>query len=370
MTPSESHYFALLRSALWDTPVAIEGPVDWDAVMRLAKHHANQALLCGVASKMTADNSPSEADLGKMKVIMRNNLLNQLRLKQILASAVSLLRQHGIEPVLLKGFGLAMLYPNPNLRQFGDIDLFVGLDNFHEACNLLRTLPGGYNWGEEVDSGHHYNIEFGNYPMEIHRVSADVNDPKVAKVYAAIERDGLFGDTQCVDYEGLAITLPSKEFMVFFTFYHAWHHFLTTGIGWRQISDMAMTLHAYHGQLDLGKLRQWLTSMHLMKPWQTFGCLMVEQLGLPESEMPFYDASCHRTAQRLYRNVMEMGNFSRNSKFKLHRPKRKMLRKIHSFLGVFVDFFYRFRIFPSEAFGEMCASMRQVLPKAMRKDGV
>ena len=61
---------------------------------------------------------------------MRNNLLNQLRLKQILASAVSLLRQHGIEPVLLKGFGLAMLYPNPNLRQFGDIDLFVGLDNF------------------------------------------------------------------------------------------------------------------------------------------------------------------------------------------------------------------------------------------------
>ena len=370
MTPSESHYFALLRSALWDTPVTIEGPIDWDAVMRLAKHHANQALLCGVASKMTADNRPSEADLGKMKVIMRNNLLNQLRLKQILASAVSLLRQHGIEPVLLKGFGLAMLYPNPNLRQFGDIDLFVGLDNFHEACNLLRTLPGGYNWGEEVDSGHHYNIEFGNYPMEIHRVSADVNDPKVAKVYAAIEHDGLFGDTQCVDYEGLAITLPSKEFMVFFTFYHAWHHFLTTGIGWRQISDMAMTLHAYHGQLDLDKLRQWLTSMQLIKPWQTFGCLMVEQLGLPEFEMPFYDASCHRTAQRLYRNVMEMGNFRRNSRFKLHRPKRKMLRKIHSFLGVFVDFFYRFRIFPSEAFREMRASMRQVLPKAVRRDGV
>lgn len=367
MTPSETQYFALLRSALWDTPVTIEGPIGWNEVMRIAQHHANEALLCGVASQMTTDNRPSEAMLGKMQSVMRNNLLSQLRLKQILTSAVTLLRDHGIEPVLLKGFSLAMLYPNPNLRRFGDIDLFVGLESFHEACHLLRSLPGGYNWGKEVDVGHHYNIEFGNYPMEIHRISADVNDPKETETYAAIERDGLYANTQRVDLEGLEISIPSKEFMVFFTFYHAWHHFLTTGIGWRQISDIAMTLHAYHGQLDLDKLRQWLNSMHLMKPWQTFGCLMVEQLGLPESEMPFYDASCHRTAQRLYRNVMEVGNFKRNSRFKLHRPKRKLLRKIHSFLGLFVDFFYRFRIFPSEAFREMRASMRQVFLKAVRR---
>lgn len=368
MTPSESQYFALLRSAMWDTPVTIDGSIDWNEVMRIAQHHANEALLCGVASQMTTDNRPSEAMLGKMQSVMRNNLLRQLRLRQILTSAVTLLREHGIEPVLLKGFSLAMLYPNPNLRQFGDIDLFVGLEDFHQACTLLRSLPGGYNWGEEVDVGHHYNIEFGNYPMEIHRVSAEVNDPKEAEVYAAIERDGLYANTQRVDFEGLEISIPSKEFMVFFTFYHAWHHFLTSGVGWRQISDVAMALHVYHGQLDLDKLRQWLTAMHLMQPWQAFGYLMVEQLGLPESEMPFYDASCRRTAQRLYRNVMEVGNFSRNSKFKLRSPKNKLLRKIHAFLGIFVDFFYRVRFIPSVAFREMCISLKQALGKAMKKD--
>ena len=227
MTQSESHYFALLRSALWDTPVAIEGPIDWNAVVRLAKHQATLTLVCGAASVMSGDHRPDEALLGKMQSAMRSNLASQLRLKQILTSAVTLLRQHGIEPVLLKGFGLALLYPNPSLRQFGDIDLFVGLDDFHEACQLLRTLPGGYNWGEEVDVGHHYNIEFGNFPMEIHRVSSDVNDPKEAEIYAAIERDGLFNNRQCVDLNGFEITIPSKEFAVFFTFYHAWHHFLT-----------------------------------------------------------------------------------------------------------------------------------------------
>ena len=368
MTPSESQYFALLRSALWDTPVTIEGPIDWDRVMRIAKHHANSALLCGVASQMAGDNRPTADLLGKMQASMRNNLLSQMRLKQILVSAVLLLREHDIEPVLLKGFGLAMLYPNPSLRQFGDIDLYVGLDDFHEACRLLRTLPGGYNWGEEVDSGHHYNIEFGQYPMEIHRVSADMDDPKVAKIYAAIERDGLRSHTQRVDYEGLEVSIPSKEFMVFYTFYHAWHHFLTSGVGWRQISDIAMTLHAYHGQLDLDKLKQWLGSMHLMKPWQTFGYLMVHQLGLPEAELPFYDVQCRRTAQRLYGKVMEVGNFNRHSRFKQRRPKNRLMRKLHSFIGIFVDFFYQARVFPSSALLEMQASLRLAMNKVGKAD--
>lgn len=368
MTLPESHYFILLRSALWETPVDIEGPVDWNAVMRIAKYHANQALLGDVASRMTTDNRPSEAWVGKMKVVMRSNLLSQMRLKQILASAVTLLRQHNIEPVLLKGFSLAMLYPNPNLRQFGDIDLFVGLNDFHEACSLLRTLPGGYNWGEELDVGRHYNIEFGNYPMEIHRISAEVNGPKENAVYAAIERDGLVDNVQRVCFDGLEITIPSKEFMVFFTFFHAWHHFLTTGVGWRQISDVAVALHAYRDQLDLDKINKWLTAMHLMKPWKAFGYLMVDYLGLSKNEVPFYDASCRRTAQRLYQNVMEAGNFSRNSRFKLRRPKNKLVRKFHSFLGVFVDFFYRVRVFPSEAFREMFSSFRLALGKVNKSE--
>lgn len=363
MTLSETQYFALLRSALWDMPVAIAGPIDWNGVMELAKHHSNQVLVCGVASQMTGDNRPSQAMLGQMQAAMRNNLLSQMRLKQILSSAVGLLRQHDIEPVLLKGFGLAMLYPNPILRQFGDIDLYVGLDHFHEACQLLRTMPGGYNWGEEVDVGHHYNIEFGQYPMEIHRVSADVNDANFAETYSSIEQDGLRKNLQHVDFEGLNLTLPSKEFVVFFTFFHAWHHFLTSGVGWRQISDVAMALHAYHGQLDLDKVQQWLNSMHLMKPWQAFGYLMVEQLGLPETEMPFYDARCRRTAQRLCRMVMEVGNFNRHSRFKQRRPKNRLMRKLHSFIGIFVDFFYQARVFPTSAFLEMRASLRLAMDK-------
>lgn len=366
MSTTESQYFALLRAALWGTPVDIDGTIDWKAVMKIAKHHGNNGLVSDVAVRMTGDNKPAPEMLAKMQTALRNGLLHQMRQRQILVSAVQLLREHNIEPVLLKGFGLALLYPNPSLRQFGDVDLFIGLANFHESCALLRTLPGAYYWCEEADVGRHYNIDFGQYPLEVHRVSADVIDPEEHKIYDLIEQDGLFENTQSVDLDGFEMTIPSKEFQVFFTFFHAWHHFMTSGVGLRQVSDVAMALHAYHGQLDQDKLRQWLSSMHLMKPWQVFGYLMVNTLGLPEAEMSFYDARSKRQARRLYRRIMKTGNFKRNSSFKRNKPKHRILHKLHAFIGVFVDFFYRAQVFPSAAFREMRTSLKYALSKSRK----
>lgn len=367
MSVAEAQYLALLRSALWDIPVAIEEEVEWDTVMQLAKHHATNVLLSSVASQMKGNVRPSASTLSEMQSAMRFNLINQLQLRRVLVSAVKLLKDHGIEPVLLKGFSLAILYPNPNLRQFGDIDLYVGLDDFHEACKLLRTLPGGYNWRKEADSGKHYNIEFGQYPLEIHRVSADLSWHKELVVYETIEREGLCEKVQHVDLDGLKLTIPSKEFMVFHTFLHAWHHFLTSGVGWRQISDLAIALHSYHNQLDIDKLYQWITSMHLLKPWQTFGYLLVNNLGLPETEMPFYEPLCSRRARILFSRVMAEGNFLRSNPFKRSKPKGRGMKKLHKFIGIFVNFFQLVIIFPGQAFRELSTAMMKGFRKKIQK---
>lgn len=363
MSVAETQYLALLRAALWDTPVAIEGPIDWKTVMKTAFFHGNNVLLSDVAARIDEDRKPSPKMMAKLQDYMRGNLMLHMRQKGILVTAIKLLREHGIEPVLLKGFGLASLYPNPCLRQSGDIDLFIGLDHFHEACALLRTLPGCYYWCEEVDSGRHYNIEFGDVIMEIHRVSSDVIDAREQQAYAVMENDGLKDHPQRVIIDGIKINIPSREFMVFFTFYHAWHHFTTSGVGWRQVSDVAMALHAYYGQIDHDKLCQWLVSMHLMQPWKTFGCLMATYLGLSETEIPFFDASYRRKAQKLYRRVMSEGNFRRPNRFKRRKPKNKILHKLHAFVCIVIDFFHLAAVFPRQAFREMCTKMSSGVSK-------
>ena len=367
MSTVEQQYFELLRAALWGTSVSFDGEIDWETVMQMAKFHSNNVLIADVASRMTEGSKPSPEMLDKMQSYMRNNLFHLMQLRQILVSSVKLLRERGIEPVVLKGFGLALLYPNPTLRQIGDIDLFVGIVNFHEACTLLRTLPGSYNWGEEIDVGRHYNIEFGRISLEVHRVSADIEDAKLYPYYAAMEQESLIDHPQRVDYNGFEISIPSKEFMVFFTFYHAWHHYLETGVGWRQLGDVTMALHSYHGQLDLDKLQRWINSVRVMKPWQTFGYLLVDCLGLPEAEMPFYDASCRKRAQKLYRQIMREGNFKRTNIFKRKKPKRIFWHKAHAFTSIFVDFFHHVNVFPAQAFHEMSNAIRISFGKNFKK---
>lgn len=50
------------------------------------------------------------------------------------------LRKAGIEPVLLKGQGLSRYYPTPELRQCGDIDIYVGEENYEKAYDAILPI--------------------------------------------------------------------------------------------------------------------------------------------------------------------------------------------------------------------------------------
>ena len=56
-----------------------------------------------------------------------------------LASLVSYLRDEGVESRLLKGQGCASYYPNPLHRQCGDIDLFVGKEQYGRALQVIEN---------------------------------------------------------------------------------------------------------------------------------------------------------------------------------------------------------------------------------------
>ena len=56
--------------------------------------------------------------------------------------AVSLLRAAGVEPLLAKGWAAARLYPEPGLRPYGDIDLWVRPDQHPVAVAALAGPAG------------------------------------------------------------------------------------------------------------------------------------------------------------------------------------------------------------------------------------
>ena len=57
-----------------------------------------------------------------------------------------LLRAKGVEPILLKGWAIARLYPQPALRPYGDIDLFVRRQDYDAATRVIESEEARDCW--------------------------------------------------------------------------------------------------------------------------------------------------------------------------------------------------------------------------------
>jgi hypothetical protein len=64
--------------------------------------------------------------------------LHERSLKQV----IPLLRGEGVEPVLVKGWAVARLYPEPGMRPYGDLDLCVLPEDYERAQAALKSLEG------------------------------------------------------------------------------------------------------------------------------------------------------------------------------------------------------------------------------------
>ena len=87
----------------------------------------------------------------------------------------------------------------------------------------------------------------------------------------------------------------------------------TEGVGFRQISDWVMLLHACHDQVDVEVLGMKLKEFHMEKIWQEFGRLAVNFLGLPVKELPLAPADIAPTRKTylLLNHIFISGNFGR-----------------------------------------------------------
>jgi hypothetical protein len=76
------------------------------------------------------------------KQTYRLNTLQSVIHEREIEQVVRLLQQAGVEPILVKGWSIARLYPEQALRPYGDIDLFVRPEQFAAAADVLQSEEG------------------------------------------------------------------------------------------------------------------------------------------------------------------------------------------------------------------------------------
>ena len=352
-------FFRLLRTSLWggssDCEIADVSRGEMNGVLNLAK---SQTVLGLIANEVMRSERLSvvldDSDKKRLRHSAIANLSAFQMLNGTLLSIVIELRKHGIDPILLKGQGISQYYLLPELRQCGDIDIYVGQENFEKACSVLGEMSSSEDHESDISSQKHFHTRVGKAFVEIHRYT-DVYFPKrLDRIYQKISDEGMSSDLVPMDFSGVQVSTPSVDFNVFFIFNHFWHHFIGGGVGLRQICDWTRLLHVNRGKINLDKLSSVLREMNLMKEWKVFGCIAVDTLGLSPDEMPFYDDKYRKKAAKVLELILLEGNFGWENLKGYNRPKGYVAGKWYSFWKRFGRNLRVLRLFPYEAIRYMC----------------
>ena len=137
----------------------------------------------------------------------------------------------GLRTCVLKGQGIAKLYPNPLRRQCGDIDLWVEGKRDH----IFEILKQNWTVGSTVV--HHADVEiFDDVSVEVHFVPSFCYSPFRYSKYKRFFRR--LGDRQFAHFDRQSgFSCPETGFNAVYSLMHIFHHVLHEGIGLRQMLD-------------------------------------------------------------------------------------------------------------------------------------
>ena len=349
---AERTYLSWLRYALWGGchPELAEGSLS--GILELANRQKTRGLVYEAMLRSGAA-LPKET-AARMKELLLCLLSTHQMLDAAVAQALGTLRQAGIPAVLLKGQGAARNYPDPQLRECGDIDIYIGPERLEEAVRVLTPLA------DKVDDeliGKHWELWIGQAEFELHQHTMLLPTRRLTRVYRAMEADGLRHGLVTLDFGGVRVDTPEDTFNAFYLFFHAWHHFIEGGIGFRQLCDWTLLLHRRQDRIDRERLRAMLDGMRLLLPWQLFGCIAVHDLGLPEHELPFYDPARYDKSRRVLAIILSEGSFGRGKRPRRERPKGYVAGKAYSLHLHILRFLQMLRIAPGEAWRSFVATI-------------
>lgn len=323
--------FALLQAGLWgtfDEAVASAFPLsagEWERVFTLAR----QQTVTGIAFR-GLDFLPEEAapPMGIMakwmahadRIEQSNRVMNETvaKLYGYFASA-------GVEAVLQKGQGVAAMYPEPLLRECGDIDLyFPGHDGVSDP---LAGIDGAVRERQPDDS---WSYVVDGIIVEHHTDLLDIQSPRAKRyVKRLIEEKGF---EKVVTGGGVDVLVPAPEVNLLLLSSHILKHAFGVGIGLRQFCDYAVARRYYEGRVNEEEMRE-IWRMTGLEKWQ--GLLegfLVKKTGV------------------LLDIVLKGGNFGVYSKDRENVPRARWARKVQTFKALMGNIGFAFRYAPGEWF--------------------
>ena len=215
----------------------VPGSVEWGGLFVEAQRQSVVGVLMDGLERLPAGQKPAKQLLlqwiGYVQLTEASYVLQCERAKEL----TSIFLKAGYNCCVLKGVGLAQLYPYPERRQCGDIDLWVNGDR----KAILKWLKEQYT--VEHVLWHHADVKmFEDVVTEIHYHAGWMYDPfRNHQLQKWFESEM---DAQMVIDEKLGFAYPTVRFNAVYALAHLYHHLIEEGVGLRHVADYYYVLRA------------------------------------------------------------------------------------------------------------------------------
>lgn len=249
MKSHEDLFFKLIRSAALGSDEdfsSFSDFEDWGLLFALCNAHSLTGVIYDRTVELFRDRIPQKFAAWFKQSAFKAMSFQTVRSLTFINIYSSLLKS-GITPVVLKGEMLRQLYPVPEGRTSLDEDLLIDGFEYEKLTENLTSM--GF---EEVNQGeedkHWVNKQYSLY-LEVH-FNPFPNEKSYEKWNAAFE--GCFDRT--VRNQNGTVSL-SREDALIFLFLHAAKHFVYSGVGVKQLLDIALYMKHYKKEIDFSYVR-------------------------------------------------------------------------------------------------------------------
>ena len=274
-------FLELIKTALWKTPIEIDkitnSPIDWSKLVSLAQSQCVLSLLYDAIFELPKEIQPQNDILltwrfASVMVEERNRFHNSQ-----IVRLFSIFKEIDLNPILLKGQGVARYYPAPLHRQYGDIDIFINEADIDKAVEALKShgyLPKGGKSSKDII----FNID--KIPVEIHFHSIIFYSSRNQKIWEDFHEKYLTNSDNYFELNDYPIRVPSANYNALYLFLHSFKHLLSSEeITIKQLSDVFLVLSKTANEYDKDLLILMIKRLRLSKAFYSFIDLGVTYLG-------------------------------------------------------------------------------------------
>lgn len=257
MNTDEEYFLSLLTAFLWERPTPLMPPeVSPEEIVRLARLHAVEGIVGYMMRRLPPGERVGEALQKYFSDAFFSTIKRMTGAAHRAGQMMELLSAAGLPHICLKGCVVRECYPVPELRTFGDVDLFFKKEDLEAACRAAEG--GGYtvSRGNALECSARRDEEY--YEFHARMVEVEIND--------SIDLTTYFSDVwrYAVPLSGDYTYTLKPERHLLYLFVHLAKHLCYGGAGVRMFLDIAAFIKAQE-TLDWEELEAELTKTGLSR---------------------------------------------------------------------------------------------------------